>query len=65
MSENIVITGDSAGGHLAIAVTILAIVHGIQVPKGVLAHYPVLSSDARIFQIQYLNLDIYKLHLQI
>lgn len=45
----IILTGDSAGGNLAIGVTVLAIKTGIRIPDGLLLAYPALRLDPRVF----------------
>ena len=47
--DKIIVTGDSAGGHLAICCAILSIIHSYKVPTGVLAFYPALHMDANEF----------------
>lgn len=47
--EKIVVCGDSAGGHLACAVTSLAILRGFRVPDGIILHYPTCSSNINHF----------------
>jgi len=44
--KHIILAGDSAGGHLAVAVSILAILRGFRKPDGLLLHYPVFSIDS-------------------
>ena len=52
------VTGDSAGGHLAIAVTSLAILRGFRVPDGILLHYPTGNSNINhFFPSSMLTLD--------
>jgi hormone-sensitive lipase len=38
--ETVIVTGDSAGGHLAVALTNLAIMRNFRVPDGLVLHYP-------------------------
>ena len=38
--EKVIVTGDSAGGHIATAVVTLAILRGFRVPDSLLLHYP-------------------------
>lgn len=50
--------GDSAGGHLASAVSLLATIRGFRKPDGVLMHYPVFTMDIfRFFPSQLLSID--------
>ena len=44
--KSIILAGDSAGGHLAVAVSFLAAVRGFRRPDGLLMHYPVFSIDS-------------------
>jgi acetyl esterase/lipase len=44
--KHIILAGDSAGGHLAVAVTFLAILRGFRKPDGLLLYYPVFSIDS-------------------
>jgi hormone-sensitive lipase len=56
--DKIVVTGDSAGGHLATAVTSLAILRGFRVPDGILLHYPTGNSNvSHFFPSSLLTLD--------
>jgi len=41
--SKITLVGDSAGGNLAIGVTMKAIMEGLRVPDGLIAHYPCLD----------------------
>jgi acetyl esterase/lipase len=47
--EHIILAGDSAGGHLAVAVALLAVIRGFRKPDGILVHYPVFSVDPRFY----------------
>lgn len=47
--DNVIIAGDSAGGHMAITVSFLAALRGFRIPDAVFAHYPVLSIDMERF----------------
>jgi hormone-sensitive lipase len=47
--KQVVLVGDSAGGHLCAAVTILSILRGVQVPSGLILHYPALMTDLNRF----------------
>lgn len=47
--EHIILAGDSAGGHLAVAVAFLAVIRGFRKPDGILVHYPVFSVDPRFY----------------
>lgn len=50
--------GDSAGGHLALAVSMLSVIRGFKVPEGIVAHYPNLCKDSsRFFPSYLLTLD--------
>ena len=44
--KQIILAGDSAGGHLAVAVCLLAALRGFRRPDGLLLHYPVFSIDS-------------------
>lgn len=41
--ENIILTGDSAGGNLAMALTIRAIEMGVRIPDKIVLQYPALN----------------------
>ena len=47
--DKFVFAGDSAGGHLAISVTILCLLRGIKPPGGLVPIYPVLTINLRHF----------------
>lgn len=47
--KHIILVGDSAGGHLAVSVSILAVLRGFRIPDGILMHYPVLTMDTSRF----------------
>lgn len=47
--EHIILSGDSAGGFMCVAVTILAILRGVKLPEGILMHYPAISTDINEF----------------
>ena len=51
------LSGDSAGGHLAVSVALLAAVRGFRRPDGILIHYPVFSCGTRFFPSLLLSLD--------
>jgi acetyl esterase/lipase len=56
--KHIILAGDSAGGHLAVAVSILAVLRGFRKPDGLLLHYPVFSIDSqRFFPSMLLSMD--------
>jgi len=56
--DKIIVTGDSAGGHIAVAVTSLAILRGFRVPDGILLHYPTGNSNTNhFFPSSLLTLD--------
>jgi len=44
--KQIILAGDSAGGHLAVSVSFLAAIRGFRKPHGLLMHYPVFSIDS-------------------
>ena len=48
-ADQIIVAGDSAGGHLAMTVTFLSILRGFRKSDGVLCHYPVFSLDENRF----------------
>jgi acetyl esterase/lipase len=57
-AEKIVICGESAGGHIAVAVTTLAILRGFRVPDGILLHYPTGNTNVNhFFPSSLLTLD--------
>ena len=47
--SKIILSGDSAGGFMCVAVTILSIIKGIKVPHAMLLNYPALSTDIELF----------------
>ena len=47
--KQIIVTGDSAGGQLACAVTQLCIFEGFRKPDGLVMSYPSLLSDLKLF----------------
>lgn len=53
-TTKIVLTGDSAGGNLAMALTQLLIKYGLRVPDGILLSYPALNLDLNQFSPSYL-----------
>lgn len=56
--KRIILTGDSAGSHIALAVTQLAILRNFQVPDGILLHYPAANSNTNhFFPSSLLTLD--------
>jgi acetyl esterase len=55
--KHIVVAGDSAGGHLATAVCLLAILRGFKVPDGLIIHYPSLTLDSKFYPSVMLSLD--------
>lgn len=58
--------GDSAGGHIATAVTSLAILRNFRVPDGLVLHYPSASSNpGHFFPSTLLTLDDLLLNLNL
>lgn len=55
--EHIILAGDSAGGHLAITVAMLAVLRGFRRPDGLLVHYPVFSVGPKFYPSCLLSLD--------
>ncbi len=55
--KHIIVAGDSAGGHLATAVCLLAILRGFKVPDGLIIHYPSLTLDSKFYPSVMLSLD--------
>lgn len=55
--EHIILTGDSAGGHLSVSVALLAILRGFRAPDSIFAHYPVMACDVRFFPSGLLSVD--------
>jgi len=56
--RHVILSGDSAGGHLAVSVTLLAILRGFRKPDALLVHYPVWSMDiTRFFPSSLLTVD--------
>ena len=47
--DNIILAGDSAGGHIAVTVAMLAILRGFRKPDAILCHYPVFCIDLNRF----------------
>lgn len=47
MPKKIIVCGDSAGGNLAAALTVLAIKERVRVPDGVLLSYPALNLEGK------------------
>lgn len=47
--EHIILAGDSAGGHIAMTVSMLAALRGFRRPDAILCHYPVLCIDENAF----------------
>lgn len=47
--KKFILAGDSAGGHLALSVTLLAMLRGFRLPDGIFVHYPVLTIDPLMF----------------
>ena len=56
--KHIILAGESAGGHLAIAVAFLASLRGFRQADGIMSNYPNLSKDAnRFFPSTLMTLD--------
>ena len=55
--EHIILAGDSAGGHLAVAVSMLAILRGFRKPDGLIVHYPDFSVGPKFYPSTLLCLD--------
>lgn len=56
--ERVLVTGDSAGGHIATAVISLAILRNFRVPDGCLLHYPTGNTNGNhFFPSSLLTLD--------
>lgn len=56
--ETVIVTGDSAGGQVAVAVANLAILRNFRVPDGLLLHYPAANCNPNHFlPSQMLTLD--------
>lgn len=47
--NKIVLAGDSAGGHLAVTVSMLAAIRGFRIPDAIVTHYPVFNIDTKVF----------------
>lgn len=43
--KHFILVGDSAGGHLATSVSLLAAIRGFRIPDGIVMHYPVFTMD--------------------
>jgi len=70
-AERIVVAGDSAGGNLAVVLTILLIQHGLRLPDGLVLAYPALNltlqwSPSRLLSAfdPLLSIDLLELILQ-
>ena len=56
--KDFILAGDSAGGHLSMAVTYLAMLRGFRIPDGIFCHYPAFMLDnLRFFPSLLLCLD--------
>lgn len=55
--EHVILAGDSAGAHLAVSVSMLALVRGFRKPNGILIHYPVFSVGTKFYPSHSLALD--------
>ena len=63
--KHFILVGDSAGGHLAASVSLLAAMRGFRKPDGILMHYPVFTMDInRFFPSQLLSIDDTILNLE-
>jgi acetyl esterase/lipase len=56
--KHFILVGDSAGGHLATSVSLLAAIRGFRIPDGIMMHYPVFTMDfERFFPSSLLTID--------
>jgi acetyl esterase/lipase len=55
--EQIIVAGDSAGGHLACSVSFLAFLRGYRKPDGILMLYPVFSVGTKFYPSTLLSVD--------
>lgn len=56
--KHIILAGESAGGHLAIAVSLLAAIRGFKQADGLMVNYPNLSKDShRFFPSTLMTMD--------
>jgi len=53
--KNILLAGDSAGGNLALALTLLCLKSGVRPPTGLLLGYPALNLDTKNYSPSYLK----------
>ena len=53
--EKIIVAGDSAGGNLAAALTLMTNLYNSRVPDGLLLCYPVLNLETDYFTPSYLK----------
>ena len=44
-----ILAGDSAGGHLAVSTTLLALLRGFRTPDGIFVHYPAFNLSPKVF----------------
>ena len=64
--RKIIVTGDSAGGNLALCVTNWCIEHGFRVPDMLQVHYPATALDTRTFSPSLLySVEDYLLHYNV
>ena len=47
--EHVILTGDSAGGHLSVSVAILAMLRGFRIPDAIVSSYPVYCINRERF----------------
>jgi acetyl esterase/lipase len=55
--EHIILTGDSAGGHLSVSVALLAQLRGFRAPDSIFAHYPVFETAMKFSPSLLLAID--------
>ena len=55
--QQIILAGDSAGGHLASSVSFLSCLRGFRKPDGVIMLYPVFSVGTKFYPSTLLSLD--------
>ncbi len=47
--KKIIVAGDSAGGNLALSLSLLCIKHGVRIPDGLYLAYPALNLNTKVF----------------